>query len=70
MKMDPHELLSLIKAIDLIRKKVETFEVATPCRACLWNDAGYCKRWKSIVPEEVRTNGCPDYEFDANSVPF
>ncbi len=49
---------------------LEFFPQETKCQDCRSFDAGRCKKWNDVIPQEFTKDGCEHWKFDPNSPPF
>lgn len=70
MKMKPHEKHQILLNLERMWAYFNGVETETPCSVCIWHRQGACKRWNETIPKETLPVGCPDWEFEKDSMPL
>jgi hypothetical protein len=70
MSLPPHDKLSLLSALETIRKFIESQDDRRSCTTCVFLKQGICEKWEAKPPADYVKVGCSEWVFDVESPPF
>jgi hypothetical protein len=68
--LSPHEKVSILLHLERAWQATNGLPTTTPCAACIWDKAGFCKKWDAMIPKDRLATGCEAWEFNRESTPF
>ena len=69
--MNPYEKSNLVNALENALQQTRSIPTTTECKDCVYFEAkSFCKKWHDDIPAETLLEGCPEWEFRDDGIPF